>query len=272
MQKDADDGWNASGAKPDRYVVGPVLKALKVLDSVAEKGYPVSLTMIAVELNLPKTSVFRYLRTLSAAGFLTYDEHADRYSVGIRFRTLATADKHIERLKELALPVLGELTREFNETVNLAVLAGTEVVYIEMIESGRALRMQARVGSRDPVHSTALGKAMLAQLPAVEQTRLLSAALSQRTLRTIIKKDTIERQLQQVAKSGVAIEIGENEEGTMCIGVAIIGDHSHPMAAISISVPERRMTAPIQAQSILGLKRAAHTISRGLAETAATSV
>jgi IclR family KDG regulon transcriptional repressor len=269
MPRDAREGRKMQEPEADRYLVGPVMKALKVLDAIAEKGHPVSLTRIATELELPKTSAFRYLRTLSAAGFLTYDEQSDRYSVGIRFRALATADKQIQRLKELALPVLGELSREFNETVNLGVLTGNEVVYIDMIESSRALRMQARIGSRDPLHSTALGKAMLAQLPVLEQTRLLSAALSQRTLRTITQKRTIERQLRQIEKSGVAIEVGENEEGTMCIGVAIVSDH--PMAAISISAPERRMTAAIQAQSILSLKRAAQTVSSGLMHSSAVS-
>jgi len=251
----------------DRYIVGPVLKALKVLDAIAQKGHPASLTTIASELGLPKTSVFRYLRTLSAAGFLTYDANRDRYSVGIRFRALATADKSIQRLRECALPALTEINREFNETTNLAVLADNHVVYIDIIESTRALRMQARIGSRDPVHSTALGKAILAQLPLGERTQLLSDALPQRTLRTITQLKTIEKQLVEAAATGVAIEIGENEEGTMCMGVAILSDTGYPVAAISVSAPERRVTAEIRPRLIARLQEATRDISQKLASS-----
>lgn len=249
----------------DRYIVGPVLKALKVLDAIAQKGHPASLTTIASELDLPKTSVFRYLRTLSAAGFLTYDAGTDRYSVGLRFRALATADKSIQRLRDCALPALTEINREFNETTNLAVLADNHVVYIDIIESTRALRMQARIGSRDPVHSTALGKAILARLPADERTQLLSDALPQRTLRTITQLKTIERQLADAVASGVAVEIGENEEGTMCIGAAILDETGYPVAAISVSAPERRVTDEIRPRLIARLRDATTQISDQLA-------
>lgn len=251
----------------DRYIVGPVLKALKVLDAIAQKGHPTSLTTIASELNLPKTSVFRYLRTLSAAGFLTYDAGSDRYSVGIRFRALATADKSIQRLRDCALPALTEINREFNETTNLAVLADNHVVYIDIIESTRALRMQARIGSRDPVHSTALGKAILAQLPPGERTQLLSDMLPQRTLRTITQLKTIERQLADAAAKGVAIEIGENEEGTMCIGAAILDASGYPVAAISVSAPERRVTDEIRPRMIARLRAATTEITQRLSSS-----
>ncbi|WP_026304126.1 IclR family transcriptional regulator [Kaistia granuli] len=256
-----------STATDDRYIVGPVLKALKVLDAIAQKGHPASLTTIAAELGLPKTSVFRYLRTLSAAGFLTYDAGSDRYSVGIRFRALATADKSIQRLRDCALPALTEINREFNETTNLAVLADNHVVYIDIIESTRALRMQARIGSRDPVHSTALGKAILAQLPLDERNKLLSDALPQRTLRTITQLKTIERQLADAAAEGVAIEVGENEEGTMCIGVPILNEIGYPVAAISVSAPERRVTDEIRPRLIARLRQATTQISQQLASS-----
>ncbi len=248
----------------ERYIVGPVMKALKVLDAIAEKGHPVSLTTVAAELGLPKTSTFRYLRTLSAAGFASYDPASDRYAVGTRFRALATADKSIQRLRALALPALAALNREFNETINLAVIADHQVAYIDILESTRALRMQARVGSRDPLHSTALGKAMLAHLPVEERGALLSHALAQRTLRTITELRVIERQLQEVARTGVAIEIGENEEGTMCIGVAILDEGRRPLAAISLSAPERRITDPVRERVVARLKEAAAAISEGL--------
>lgn len=248
----------------NRYIVGPVMKALRVLDAIAEKGHPTSLTAIAVQLGLPKTSAFRYLRTLSAAGFVNYDAATDLYSVGTRFRALATADKSLQRLREITLPHLRKLNEEFNETINLAVLSEHHVVYIDIMESTRTLRLQARVGSRDPLHSTALGKAILAHLPEEDRATRLSYYLSQKTLRTMTQKRHIEKQLEDVLREGVALEIGENEEGSMCIGSPILDEHGQPLAAISLSAPERRITDDIRARIITRFKETAKAISAEL--------
>ena len=141
----------------------------RVLEHVAEKGHEVTLTEVAAELKLPKTTVFRYLQTLTAASFLRHDRSRDRYGVGLRFRALAKVDKSLQRLRTLAQPEMAELGRTFNETINLGDPGDGQIVYIDMIEANRALRMQARIGDRHPLHSTSLGKAMLAFLPEPEQ-------------------------------------------------------------------------------------------------------
>jgi len=245
----------------NRYIVAPVLKALRVLELIAAKGHGVSLTMVANELSLPKTSAFRYLRTLSAAGFADYDLDTDKYSVGRRFRALAHADRSIHRLRERSGPVLKRLNREFNETINLAVMNEGRVVYIDIVESTHALRFQARIGSRDPLHSTALGKAILAFLGEEEQAACLSSALAERTLRTITQVKVLERQLREIAAAGVAVEIGENEEGTMCLGVPVLDESGYPVAAISLSAPERRITPQVREAAIARLRAGALEIA-----------
>jgi DNA-binding IclR family transcriptional regulator len=248
--------------EPDsRYLVAPVLKALKALELVAAKGHGVSLTMVAGELGLPKTSVFRYLRTLAAAGFVDYDLATDKYSVGKRFRALAHVDRGIHRLRECSGPVLKRLNREFNETINLAVMSEGRVVYIDIVESTHALRFQARIGSRDPLHSTALGKAILAFLGEDERDACLSSALAERTLRTITEVKVLERQLRDIVVAGVAVEIGENEEGTMCIGVPVLDESGYPVAAISLSAPERRITPQVREAAIARLRAGALEIA-----------
>jgi DNA-binding IclR family transcriptional regulator len=257
-------GLNAEIEGPSadsRYIVGPVLKALKVLELIAAKGHGVSLTAVATALGLPKTSTFRYLRTLSAAGFVDYDVESDKYSVGKRFRALAHVDRGIHRLRECSSPVLRRLNREFNETINLAVINEGHVVYLDIIESTHALRFQARIGSRDPLHSTALGKAMLAFLSAAEQETCLSSALAERTLRTITEVKVLEKQLREIAAAGVAVEIGENEEGTMCLGVPVRDETGYPIAAISLSAPERRVTPRVRETAIVRLREAALEIA-----------
>ena len=243
------------------YIVQPVLKALKVLEYVAEKGHEVTLTEVATELKLPKTTVFRYLQTLTAASFLRHDPSRDRYGVGLRFRALAKVEKGLQRLRSLAQPEMAELGRMFNETINLGILAEGQVVYIDMIEANRALRMQARIGDRHPLHSTSLGKAMLAFLPDPKRQNLLEGSLKAITVKTVTDRAALRRQIEDVRRKGYAIEIGENEDGSMCIGVPITDESGESVAALSLSAPERRMTPDITRKAIAALRGAADRIS-----------
>ena len=111
-------------AQRNPYVVQPVFKALKVLEYVARQGHDVTLTEVASELALPKTTAFRYLQTLTVAAFLSHDQAHDRYGLGSRFHALANADTSLRRLRDVAHPMMEDLGRSFNETINLGVLDG----------------------------------------------------------------------------------------------------------------------------------------------------
>ena len=247
----------------DDYVVLPVMKALQVLDYVARQGHHVTLTETVHELKLPKTTVFRYLQTLSAAQFLEHDLKRDRYGVGSKFRSLARVDQELQGLRDIAQPEMRTLMETFHETVNLAVLSENEVVYIDMLEPGRPLRANARIGHRHPAHSTSLGKAMMAFLPDADALALRSDLL-QRTINTLTDADKLRRQVVDVRRRGYAIEVGENEDGLMCIGVPILDRTGYPVAAMSLSAPERRMKPELTMVAADALKGAAKRISTHL--------
>lgn len=246
------------------YIVQPVMKALQVLEYVARQGHDVTLTEAVSELKLPKTTVFRYLQTLSAASFLQHDHKRDRYGVGMRFRTLAKLDKSLHRLRQIAQPEMVDLMRRFGETVNLAVLADRHVVYIEMVEPDRALRMHARIGDRHPVHCTALGKAMVAHLPDITPFLVDDLDMQAKTFKTLTDARAFRRQLDDVRRRGYAIEIGENEDGLMCIGVPILDRAGLPLAAMSLSAPERRMRPEAVANAVEALQAIALRISQAM--------
>lgn len=245
------------------YIVLPVMKALQVLDYVARQGHDVTLTETVHELKLPKTTVFRYLQTLSAAEFLEHDLKRDRYGVGRKFRSLARVDQELQGLRDIAQPEMRTLMETFHETVNLAVLSENEVVYIDMLEPGRPLRANARIGHRHPAHSTSLGKAMMAFLPDADALTL-SSELPQRTINTLTDADKLRRQVDDVRRRGYAIEVGENEDGLMCIGVPILDRTGYPVAAMSLSAPERRMKPELTMVAADALKGAAKRISTHL--------
>jgi DNA-binding IclR family transcriptional regulator len=136
----------AKGSDP--YSVLPVAKAMQVFAYVASQAHDVTLTEVVQALGMPKTTVFRYLQTLSAAGLFAHDIVQDRYGVGERFRELARTDAIYHSLRSTAQGELDSLVGGFRETVNLAVLADDEVVYVDIREATRSQRFQALTDAR----------------------------------------------------------------------------------------------------------------------------
>ena len=223
-----------------------------------------ALSEICYKVGMPKTTTFRYLQTLCACGFVTHDPDTDLYRVGLRLWSLGQMAGEALQLRELALPSMRELRDRFNETVNLGVLDGREIVYLDMVESRRSLRMQAQLGGRDPVHSTALGKAMLAFMPEERWGEHLPARLTPRTEASHRSLATLRDDLRRTRERGYGLDDGENEEGVRCIGAPIFNREGQVVAAISLSAPAARMgdrVLPEAAASVIGTAAA---ISRRL--------
>ncbi|WP_323012876.1 IclR family transcriptional regulator [Devosia sp.] len=225
----------------DPYAVLPVAKAMQVFAYVTSQAHDVTLTEVVQALGMPKTTVFRYLQTLSAAGFFAHNVVQDRYGVGERFRELARMDAVYHSLRSTAQGEMDGLVGGFRETVNLAVLADDEVVYVDIREAARSQRFQARIGHRHPVHSTSLGKAIAAFLPVEAVERLVCTEFEQRTYRTLTDARTFRRHVEEARRRGFAMESGENEDGVTCVGVPILDDKGYPIAAVSLSAPDNRM-------------------------------
>ena len=228
------------------YIVKPVYKALQVLECLGREHRKMSLTEICHLVRLPKTTVFRYLYTLEACGFVSRDPLEELYWVGLRVFELARSVNEELQIREIALPFMRELRDQFDETVNLGILNGQEVAYIEMIESRRSLRMQARLGSHDPVYSTALGKVILAFTPEEQWSQHLPERLSPRTDRTHTSHETLSIDLKETRRRGYSLDREENEEGAHCIGAPIFNHLGQITAAISVSAPIGRLISKVE--------------------------
>jgi IclR family acetate operon transcriptional repressor len=137
------------------------------------------------------------------------------------------------------VPYLQRLRDHFQETINLGVLSGHRVTYLEILESPKSMRLAARRGDRDHVHSTVLGKAFAAHLPQDQVLTILAAeGMPKLTPRTITDPDAHLEELRAVRERGYALDDRENEEEGRCLGVPILG-YSLP-AAISLSAPQSR--------------------------------
>lgn len=230
----------------ERYLVKPLQKALHVLRIVCESSVPLTLKDTAELAELPKTTVYRYLHTLTTLEMVEYNPESESFSAGVGLWWLMqSADPYarIRQVSDFERQVLGE---RFNETVNLGVLTGGEVVYLEIVESAQSLRMQAAQGARDQIHSTSLGKALLAFRPRSQWDMLLPNRLIKNTDKTLIDRDKLYADLESVRRKGIAIERGENEKGATCIAAPILDVNGVSLAAISISAPESRITLELE--------------------------
>jgi DNA-binding IclR family transcriptional regulator len=244
------------------YIVQPVYKALQVLRVLGDERRELALSEICYRVDMPKTTVFRYLQTLCVCGFVTHDPNTDLYRIGLRVWELGQTVHEPLRVRELALPVMRELRDQFNETVNLGVLDGLDVVYIEIIESRRSLRMQAQLGGRDPVYSTALGKAVLAFMPEPQWAAHIPPALEPRTDRTVSSLPHLQKALALTRERGFALDDEENEEGARCIAAPIFNHQGQALAAVSLSAPASRLTDRLLPKVAAAVTQTAAAISQ----------
>jgi IclR family acetate operon transcriptional repressor len=182
----------------------------------------IGLHEIAAASRMPKSSAHRYLLVLEREGFVERDPSSQRYRLGLAFVTLhgRQADWLVERAK----PLLEKIRDKWNESANLGMLLGDAIVYLEIIESPEAIRLAARRGDRDSIHSTALGKAIAATLPDAQVLALLkSTGMPRRTKRTITDPNKFLAELVGVRSSGYAVDDRENEEEGRCVAVFVAG-------------------------------------------------
>ena len=229
---------------PD-YSIAVLDRALDLLEALAEApaGAPLGVSEVARRAGVTKSAAFRILSNLERRGYVDKDPTSSRYTLGAHLAYLGERSLGAIDLRGAARPALEELRRRFGETVNLGVREGSDVVYVDMIESAHGLRMAARVGGRDHLHSTALGKAILAFLPSAERDDLLHVpgGLPARTERTITDPVSLGAELERVRARGVAEDRDENEVGARCLAAPIFDHRGAVAGAISVSAPDSRL-------------------------------
>jgi IclR family acetate operon transcriptional repressor len=221
----------------DRYLVRSVARALDLLEVLQRLPGGATLGRLSETVGLPKSSTFRYLSTLESRGYVEQGSAPGTYRLGMRF--VPSHQRRLQVLSERARPVMERLRDRFGETVNLAVLDGNRIMYVEILESARTMRLAARVGDRVPVHSSALGKAICATLADEDIVEILRAeGMPRLTAKTITHVPDFLAAIEEVRADGHAIDDREHEEDGRCVAVAVTG--SGVPAAISVSAPAVR--------------------------------
>lgn len=221
------------------YTVRAVQRVCAILNLLQETVDGVPLPALAAATELPKSSAFRYLWTLENHRYVERNPETGLFRLGLGF--VGMQSRHLEVLRGRGRPWLEKLRDEHDESANLGILDGDRVIYLDIVESKRSVRLAASRGDRDPLHSTALGKAIAAHMDRQRVRELLErAGMEQRTPNTITDIDTYLDELEKVRRVGYAVDDGENELDGRCVAVPILG--TRLPAAISLSAPAARFT------------------------------
>lgn len=218
-------------------------RGLDVLEALARgDGYGLGPSAIGQRVGLDKATVTRLLRTLVEAGYVTQDETTRRYRLGGRILWLAHRVTAGLDLRTIARPHLAALRDELGETVHLGVMDDVRVVYVDKLEAENSIQLVSAVGQTMPLHSTSLGKAMLAAIPDDERERIYARMdFLPRTDRTICDLATFREEVRRTQRRGYSTDDRENEPFGACVGAAIVGADGRPAGAISIAGPHFRI-------------------------------
>ena len=239
-------------------------KTLDILERIktTEGGY--KLAELARKVELPKATVYRILSTLEGRGYL--DRSADgSYRLAKKLFELQRTVPLEQTLHRVSQAVMERLAASCKETVNLGIVDAGEVVVINTVESPQAVRMSSKIGNRRHLHSTAIGKVMLAGMPDKEVQRLLRLkGLPKLTEQTLTSKAAVLEEILRVRQQGWALDNQENEIEGRCVGAPIAGPEGQVIAALSISGPEFRMDLERARSLVPALKAACAEISRAV--------
>ena len=160
-------------APKDRYLINSILRACNILKSFSRTKTHFKMSELAVHLGLDRSTTYRILLSLEEAGFVEKDGRTGGYKLGLAAFEIGSAYLTQIDVIQVSKPVMAELASKAQETVHLAVLSDTEIVYVDKVDSPRALGVMSKIGQRGPLHCTALGKALLAFLPEAEKVRIV---------------------------------------------------------------------------------------------------
>nr|WP_245641852.1 IclR family transcriptional regulator [Nonomuraea candida] len=214
-------------------------RALAVLDHVRERP-GLTLTQLAEAVGLSKSTVLRLAGPLVEAKLLDRDRATGVYRLGHATLRLGQAYLATLDLRAVAAEESHRLMSEVRETVHLVVYDPPHVVYIDKVENATNVRMASRIGSRGPVHCTAVGKAILAWQP---EEALAGLALEPRTKHTITDPERLRAELGHIRRRGYAVDDRENEPEVRCVAAPIFNHDDAVTAAISVSGLTSRITA-----------------------------
>lgn len=250
------------GAGNGTYHVTALTRGLLVLRELAEARVPLGLAQLQERTSLPKSTLVRLLSVLTDTGYVLRVDEAPTFWLGPAVMPLADSYTSALDVSACAQGVLEALAFATGETANVAILDGTDVVHLCVVEPNRPIRFRSATGSRDGAHQTGLGKVLLAFAePDVLGQHLPPEPYEARTKRTITTRRALLTELERIRRAGYAFDDEEGDVGVRCLAVPI---YRHPdvVAAISVTGPAGELPVNAHASLLANLREAAVTLGR----------
>lgn len=193
-------------------------------------------------LGVARSTAHRLLSALRRRDFVMQDRPNGAYRPGPALHAIGLVAISRIDIRRIARPFLEELQQQTRETASLAVLEGTAARFVDCVESSRSVRVGNRTGVVRPAHASAVGKAMLAELPRAElERRYPDVHLRAGTPSAITDRAALEADLDEIRRQGYSLNWEESAEGVCAVGVALKDTTGAPIAAIAIAAPSSRM-------------------------------
>lgn len=248
-----------------RYHVPNLERALKLIEYLDAHPEGGGMSELAQALKFPRNSVFRITMTLLKHGYLERRDDGSRFVLsrkvlGIGYRAMGEGGIVESSIEQMRL-----LRDVVKETVCLSILLENEGFVLEQVAGLHPFRFVAEPGTRQPLHVSAATKAILANLPDEQRDSLIQRMeMPKLTDRTIVKKSVYREELDRVRLRGYALDLGEHQEGVVCVGAAVLNRHGYPVAAITVTGPSSRMPEHILDGIGIHVRDHADAVSRRL--------
>ncbi len=219
------------------------LRAFRILEVIAQRRDGCTMAEVVAAVELPKQTVHRLVGTLEFAGLVLREPGSRRLQLGSRLErfSIATLMNCPGRTERHA--ILSAVVESTGETCNLTALAGTDIVYLDRVETSWPLRMMLAPGSHVPLHATSSGKLLAGLLPKPQRDRLIRhLTLRAFTENTIIDRDALEAEMRESSRRRIGINRAEHLRGMSGVAVPVMVDRQRACAAVAIQAPEGRMS------------------------------
>ncbi len=237
-------------------------RASAILEEIARNRQGIGLAQLSKNVGLHSSTAFHLVKTLVRLGYVHQDEESKVYRIGKLIYSLASAALDEVEMARLSGPFLDELSMRTGETSHIAVRSGTDIVVVGKSEGTGAFRIAERTGISRPAHATALGKILLAAMPAQNLDLFLRGyELRAITSRTITDRQRLEDELEKVRRTGIAYDDGEFHVEVRCIAVPVRNFRGSIVAAMGISTPVWRLSLHDLQEKANLLKGVADTLS-----------
>lgn len=226
-------------AEKAKYAVKSVETAFRILDAL-QKLDGAGVTELAADLDIPKSTIHNYLSTLVQEEYVV--KRGTSYHVGLRFLEYGAYARVQLDIYEIAKPEVDELAETTGELANLMVEEHGRGSYLHRARGEKAVQVEAHVGTRVPLHGTALGKAIMAHLPRERVDAIVDRhGLTATTPNTITDREVLNDELAQIREDGIAFDNEERLTGLRCVAAPILSKNDRVLGAISVAGPSNRI-------------------------------